>query len=88
MLVCGTDEMGADFPDWQENLSFAFSVQAAAKAVYPDLMRNVNLRGASFNEQLAERFLLVEIGSAGNTLDEAKTAARRFAEVFASVIGG
>lgn len=86
MLVCGSDEMGADFPDWQDNLAFAFSLQAAAKSVYPDLMRNVNLRGASFNEQLASRFLLVEVGSAGNTLDEAKSAARRFAEVFASVV--
>lgn len=88
MLVCGSDEMGADFPDWQDNLAFAFSLQAAAKAVYPDLMRNVNLRSASFNEQLAERFLLVEVGSAGNTLGEAKAAARRFAEVFASVVNG
>ncbi len=88
MLVCGTDEMGADFPDWQNNLAFAFSLQSAAKSLYPDLMRNVNLRGASFNEQLAERFLLVEVGSAGNTLAEAKEAARRFAEVFASVVNG
>lgn len=87
MLVCGTDEMGAIFPDWRDNLSFAFSVQAAAGAKYPDLMRGVNLRGASFNEQLAERYLLVEVGSAGNTLAEAKAGARKFAEVLAKVIG-
>ena len=87
MLVCGTDEMGADFPNWRENLSFAFAIQAAAGERYPGLMRNVNLRGASFNEQLAERYLLVEVGSAGNCLAEAKLAAERFAEVFAAVIG-
>lgn len=87
MIVCGTDELGADFPDWRDNLSFAFAVQAAAKARFGDLMRGVNLRGASFNEQLAERYLLVEVGSAGNTLDEAKAGARRFAEALAEVMG-
>ena len=87
MIVCGTDELGADFPDWRDNLSFAFAVQAAAKARFGDLMRGVNLRGASFNEQLAERYLLVEVGSAGNTLDEAKAGARRFAEALAAAMG-
>ena len=87
MIVCGTDELGADFPGWRDNLSFAFAVQAAAKARYGDLMRGVNLRGASFNEQLAERYLLVEVGSAGNTLDEAKAGARRFAEALAAAMG-
>lgn len=86
MLVCGTDEMGADFPDWENNLSFALSVQSSAQSLYPDMMRNINLRGPSFNEQLAEKYLLVEIGSAGNTLAEAKEAAHRFGEVFAAVI--
>lgn len=51
------------------------------------MMRNINLRSASFNEQLASRYLLVEVGSAGNTLESAKEAGRRFAEVFAGVIG-
>ena len=87
MIVCGTDELGADFPDWRDNLAFAFSVQAAAGERYPDLMRGVNLRGASFNEQLAERYLLVEVGSAGNTLAEAKAGARRFAKVLSEVLG-
>ena len=86
MTVCGTDEMGADFPDWEDNLGFALAVQCAADEAYPGMMRNVNLRGASFNEQLAERFLLVEVGSAGNTLAEAKEAGRRFGEVLAGVI--
>lgn len=87
MLVCGTDEMGADFPDWEENLSFALALQNAAHTKYPGMMRNINLRSASFNEQLASRYLLVEVGSAGNTLESAKEAGRRFAEVFAGVIG-
>lgn len=88
MLVCGTDEMGADFPDWRENLSFALAVQSAAEEKHPGFMRNINLRGASFNQQLAKRFLLVEVGSAGNTLEEALEAGYRFGEVFGGVIGG
>lgn len=84
MIVCGTDEMGADFPDWEENLAFALRISAAAPTGF---MRNINLRGASFNEQLANRFLLVEVGSAGNTLEEAKLAAKRFASAFADAVG-
>lgn len=87
MLVCGTDEMGADFPDWRENLSFALGVTSAAEEKYPGMMRNINLRSASFNQQLADRFLLVEVGSAGNTLEEAMKAGYRFGEVFGGVIG-
>lgn len=88
MLVCGTDEMGADFPHWEKNLSFALALQWAAKEEYPDLMRSINLRGASFNQQLAGRYLLVEVGSAGNTVEEAILAGERFARVFGEVTKG
>ena len=59
---------------------------AAAKARFGDLMRGVNLRGASFNEQLAERYLLVEVGSAGNTLDEATYAGALLGKALAETI--
>jgi len=88
MLVLGTSEMGADFPDWKDNLSFALRVQVNAVNKYPDLMRSINLRGPSFNEQLADRFLLVEIGSAGNTLSSSIEAGKRFAEAFAKTVLG
>ncbi|MBR3849584.1 MAG: stage II sporulation protein P, partial [Oscillospiraceae bacterium] len=39
------------------------------------------------NQQLSPGALLVEVGAAGNTLPEALTAARLFAEVLAELMG-
>lgn len=77
MLLVGTNEKGADHPDWTTNLAVAEEWQRRAEKDSPGLMRPINLRGASFNEQLAPGSLLIEVGSAGNTLSEAKYAAER-----------
>ena len=42
----------------------------------------------SYNQHATAGSLLVEVGAAGNSLDEALLAARLFAEGFAEVIGG
>ena len=86
MLVCGTNEQGADFPTWRANLAFAVEYQSRLIAAAPALVRHINLRGASFNEQLCERYLLLEVGSCGNTLDEANAAAATAAETLAGMI--
>lgn len=86
MLVCGTEEMGADFPEWRTNLAFAVKLQSCLMDAFPSLMRHINLRGASFNEQLCEKYLLLEVGSCGNTLAEAQNAAKAFAETVADMI--
>lgn len=88
MIVCGTDEMGADFPHWQENFSFASEYQRRLFEGSPKRVRHMNLRSASFNQQLAKRYLLLEIGSCGNTLDEAICCANYGAEVFLELIKG
>lgn len=86
MIVCGTDEMGADFPLWRENFAFAREYQRNLFEKAPEMVRHMNLRRASFNQQICERYLLLEMGTCGNTLDEAKESARISAEVFADMI--
>ncbi len=86
MLVAGTDEGGADFPGWRDNLAFALRYQSALYGRSPKLVRHVDLRGVSFNEQLAERYLLMEVGCIGNTLAEAKECARTAADVLADIL--
>ncbi len=76
MLLVGTDEKGADHPDWANNLTVAAHLQARLTQKYERFARPINIRGASFNEQFTTGSLLIEIGSAANTLTEAKTAAR------------
>lgn len=82
MLVVGTDNAGADHPDWLVNFTFASVLQQYANDNYTGLMRPLNLRRASFNQQLCPGFFLLEVGSCANTITEAKRAALLFADVF------
>ena len=75
MIVTGTDFKGANHPDWQDNLNFALKIQSRMTEVSDRLCRAVNLRGAGFNQQYASGSLILEIGSCGNTLTEAKRTA-------------
>ena len=75
MIVAGTDFKGANHPDWQDNLNFALKIQRELTEVSDSLCRAVNLRGAGFNQQHTSGSLLLEIGSCGNTLTEAKRTA-------------
>lgn len=79
MLLCGSDDAGANFPDWPEHLALAMDIQAQINALWPGLARPTTLRTARFNQQLTKGSLLVEIGSHGNTLEEALAGARLFA---------
>lgn len=86
MLVVGTDAGGLEHPNWRENLSLAAVLQARLAGSYPGLMRPVNLRTERFNQDLAPMDLLVEVGSSGDTLEEAIRSAQVFAGALADVL--
>ena len=80
MLLCGTDESGLSHPDWRENLAFALYLQARIDALHPTLMRPVSLVPQRYNQHLTHGSLILEVGSSGNTLQEALAAIRMFGE--------
>ncbi len=80
MLVCGSNGLGLEHPDWQYNLSFALKIQSYLNKTYPGLMRPVNLRKERFNMHKTPRSLILEFGTHGNTLDEALAAVEYVAE--------
>lgn len=86
MLVVGTNEAGADHPEWKKNLTVATRLQKNLIEYNEELVRPINIRSASFNEQYSPGFLLLEVGSCANTLSEAKASAEIFARVFADMI--
>jgi stage II sporulation protein P len=86
MFVVGTNQLGHNHPDWQENLSLALTLQKSISDTYPSLCRSINLRNVPFNQQLAQGYLLLEVGTSANTLDEALRSARAFGENLARVI--
>ena len=51
-------------------------------------MRSVNLRRASFNQQLSPGYFILEAGNCGNTIDETMESIQLFAECFAEVVVG
>ncbi len=86
MLVLGTDSMGLYHPHWRDNLTLAAKVQNAAEIMYPGMMRPINLRRERFNMHVTRGSLLLEVGSNGNSLDEAKTAAVYIADAIAAAL--
>ena len=87
-FVMGSDGGGAPHENWRENLKLAAAVQNTAAAQYPTLMRPIILRAARYNQQLSTGSLLVEVGAAGNSLEEALLSAKVFAQCFADTVQG
>ena len=88
MLVMGTDSAGLNHPDWQENLKLALQLQNEMNTLYPSLAKPIWLSEYRYNQQATLGSMLVEIGCTGNTLAEALSAARYFADAASNVILG
>ena len=79
MVVVGTDATGNYHPNWQQNLSLALKLTAVLEQENPGVTRPVNLRGERFNMDMTPGSLLIEVGGAGNTHEEALLAANALA---------
>ena len=80
MFVVGTDAGGLEHPSWQENLSLALKLQVQLENTHPGLCRPIDLCSERFNGDMSPGALLIEVGAAGNTHQEALTAANALAE--------
>lgn len=80
MFVVGSNASGLEHPNWEENLKLALYLQAAVNPLHPSLMRPIKLVQERYNQQLTTGSLIIEVGSNGNTLQEALTAVRLFAD--------
>ena len=86
MTVIGSDYKGANFPNWERNLSVALKLKKILDEEDDTLSRPVYLRGAAYNQQYAPCSLLLEIGTSGNTLEEAENVAVIVAEALTKLI--
>lgn len=86
MLLVGTDESGLEHPHWRRNLALALYLQKAVDDKYPTLMRPIELVQQRYNQHLTTGSLIVEVGSSGNTLQEALAAARLFSSAAAPAL--
>lgn len=86
MFVIGTDYGGSGHTTWRNNLSLAARLQTELNNNTPQLMRSINLRSASFNEQYSDGSLLLEIGACASSHEEVSRSAEKFADALAREI--
>ena len=88
MLVVGTDYGGLNHPQWRENLSLALKLQTQLEGLCPGICRKLNLRSQRFNQDLSPGALLIEVGSSGNSRQEALRSAKVLADAIISLAYG
>lgn len=83
MIVIGTNHEG-----YEENLSLGLKLHAQLEQQAPGIMRPLQLRGQRFNQDLNNGALLIEVGAAGNSHPEARTAATELAKAIIALARG
>lgn len=84
MFVIGTDASGLKHEEWMKNLKIALMIQNRANEMYPGLFRDINLSKSRYNQHVSNGAFIIEVGTTGNTLDEAKNSMKYLANIIES----
>lgn len=71
MIISGCDNGNMNMPNWPHNLRFAVRLQDRMESMFPGLTRPILFDYRSYNQNLTNGSVLIEVGSHANTLDEA-----------------
>lgn len=71
MMVVGTDANGLTHPNWPQNMALAVKMHALLEKNCPNICRPISFRSQRFNQDLSTGAMLIEVGSAGNTREQA-----------------
>ena len=88
MLVVGTDASGLNHPDWKQNLALAVKLHAQLEKTAPGLCRPISFRSQRFNQDLSTGALILEVGAAGNTRQEALNSIEHVAKSILAIAHG
>ncbi len=83
MLVVGTDELGLKHDTWETNLKYAVNLQQEFLKINKNFARPINLRTSRFNGHTAPGAVIIEVGAAGNSIEEALASCKYIAEAVA-----
>ena len=86
MFVVGTDGLGLYHPNWKQNLAFAVQIQEELNKISTKIARPINIRRERFNQHMTQGSLIIEVGTAGNSLDECERAAEYLGDAVAKVL--
>ena len=88
MIVSGSDAGGLTYPTWEQNLSLAVKLQALLEREEAGICRPLSFRTGRYNQDLFPNMLLIEVGAAGNTRQEALLAVEILAESILAMAEG
>ena len=71
MIIAGCDDGRFNMPDYMENFKLACLIQNSAEELFPGLARPILFDYRNYNQHITTGSLLIEVGSHGNSLDEA-----------------
>lgn len=83
MVVIGGGHAG-----YEENLALGLKLTAQLERQTPGITRELLMRSTTFNQDLCPGAVLVEVGAAGNSHDEAMLAADQLAQAILALSGG
>ncbi|HPR40097.1 MAG TPA: stage II sporulation protein P, partial [Oscillospiraceae bacterium] len=86
MIISGCDDGTMNMPDFFSNLRFAAALQDRMESLYPGLTRPILFDYRKYNMDLLPELLLIEIGSTGNTLEEAEYSAELLGQALISLL--
>ncbi len=86
MFVVGTDNSGLVHPNWRKNLAFAIKINEELDKISENIARNINVRKQRFNQHMTKGSLIIEVGSASNSLTESERVAHFVGKAVAEVL--
>ncbi len=86
MIISGCDDGTMGMPNYMFNFRFACRLQEQMETMYPGLTRPVLFDYRRYNQNLTTGSLLIEVGSHGNTLEQALYAGSLFGDALAQVL--
>lgn len=87
MIIAGCEYGNIkNFPDWEYNLRFALQLQQKAEEKYGGLMRPILFSARRYNLFETHNSILLEMGSDGNTLEEACYSGRLIGSALAELL--
>ncbi|HHV35653.1 MAG TPA: stage II sporulation protein P [Syntrophomonadaceae bacterium] len=79
--------VGRTNPNFQANLEFAKQLKTAVDKKHPDVVQGILIAKSDFNQDLAPRSMLIEVGAHTNYREAAQRGAALFAEALPEVLG-
>ncbi len=87
LIVVTTDKYGLPHPGWQNNLTFAYQLNAKLDELCPGISRGVSVRNdARWNQHVHSRAVIVEIGSDKTKRQEAEVSAVYLADAISRIL--